>query len=166
MRPYWEAATYVIETLTMKLAPLDKDGLDLVFTIGQQKPVNRSGSGAAKAFAKIMEQKKPPAPRTADEEAKTDMAETFGIVFEDFLRSYKSKRMTLLVLTDGLWRGSRPERPVEEKIANFVRKAQSKSDNMEERRFSISFIRFGDYPDAIGRLTSLDDDFSSTYKVP
>ena len=166
MRPFWEAATFVVETLAMKLAPLDKDGLDLVFTIGQQKPLNTSGSFAAKVFGRHMQENKPRVPHTADEERKTDMTETFGIVFADFLKSRKSKRMTLLVLTDGLWRGSRPEQPVERKIANLVRRALSGGDNMEERRLSISFIRFGDYPDAIRRLTSLDDDFSSKYEVP
>ncbi|OQU97590.1 Protein kinase domain-containing protein isoform 2 [Cladophialophora immunda] len=165
MLRFWPAATYVLTTLAMKLAPLDDDGLDLVFTSGPQRSYQGQGRQAAKTFANQMEQKVPILPYSPALEVKTDMAETLGVVFDEYLRSRKDKRMTLLVLTDGLWRGTKAENPVGAKIAKFLGKAL-KGNHMDDRWFSISFIRFGDYPEAITRLNWLDDQFSNAHQVP
>jgi len=165
MLRFWTRAALVLETLALKLAPLDKDGLDLVFTSGPHRTYKGKGSQAAKGFTHLMDEKKPTFPTEPSAEVKTDMTETLGVVFDEYLRRRKSKRMTLLVLTDGLWRGTKTQESVETKIATFVRGALN-GRHMEDRRFSISFIRFGDYPEAIDRLQRLDDDFSRLYDVP
>lgn len=54
MRPFWKVATFVLETLTMKLAGLDDDGLDLVFTIGTDWNISNAGKTAVAKFAKAM----------------------------------------------------------------------------------------------------------------
>ncbi|OAP62701.1 hypothetical protein AYL99_01928 [Fonsecaea erecta] len=166
MLQFWPSVSFVLETLAMKLAPLDKDGLDLVFTSAPQKTHKGKGSQAGTRFVKLLVKKKPAFPQNAAEEVKTDMTETLGVIFNEYIRSNKNKRMTLLVLTDGLWRGTKCETAVETKIADFVRQTPLNGNHMEDRRFSISFIRFGDYPEAIARLQRLDDDFSGLYKVP
>ncbi|OAG42928.1 hypothetical protein AYO21_02879 [Fonsecaea monophora] len=165
MLHFWPEATDVLETLAMKLAPLDDDGLDMVFTSGPLRPYNKGGKKAASKFAGLMKEKTPAMPPDPTLEVKTDMTETLGVVFDEYLQSYKNKRMTLLVLTDGLWRGTKAENPVEVKIAKFLKKVLD-GNHMEDRRFSISFIRFGDYPEAVTRLSWLDDDFPKVYRVP
>jgi hypothetical protein len=167
MRPFWEVATFVLETLAMKLAGLDDDGLDLVFTIGQNRNIyNAKGRNVPTKFRKAMEIASPTMPARPDQKEKTDIGETLGQVFDDYLKSYKKKRMTLLVLTDGIWEGSVKERGVEKKIANFVGELLKRHGAMEDRRFSIEFIRFGEDVKAISRLRRLDNELEQEFKIP
>jgi hypothetical protein len=166
MGPFWKVATYVLETLAMKLAPLDEDGLDLVFTIGHEMPFNAKGKNASKEFRKQMDRAAPSPMRDSSGEKRTNMAETLGRVFTNYTNQTKSKRMTLLVLTDGRWRGTTKGNMVEDKIATFVKNPFVQKYGMEDRRFSISFIQFGDDQDAFERLKWLDDQWSEAYNLP
>jgi hypothetical protein len=167
MRPFWDVATYVLETLAMKLAGLDKDGLDLVFTTGQDWNIdNARGSGAPMKFRRAMERASPIVPDKPDLKLKTDMCETLGQVFQEYLTAHQKKKMTLLVLTDGIWEGSVRDKAVEKKIATFVEELVKRHGAMEDRRFSIEFIRFGDDANAISRLTGLDDGLEEEFRIP
>ncbi|OQV08585.1 hypothetical protein CLAIMM_12832 [Cladophialophora immunda] len=166
MGPFWKVATYVLETLAMKLAPLDEDGLDLVFTIGHEMPFNAKGKNAFKEFRKQMDRAAPSPVRDSSGEKRTNMAETLGRVFTNYTNQTKSKRMTLLVLTDGRWRGTTTGNTVEDKIATFVKNPFVHKYGLEDRWFSISFIQFGEDPDASKRLKWLDDELSEAYKIP
>lgn len=167
MRRFWEEATFVLETLAMKLAGLDDDGLDLVFTIGQDWNVcNAKRQNALARFKRAMENATPIMVDNFNQAEKTNMNETLGQVFDDYLKSNQRKRMTLLVLTDGIWQGSVKEKGVEKKIAGFVQELLRRQQTMEDRRFSIQFIRFGDDANAIKRLDGLDNQLSKDYKIP
>ncbi|EXJ79744.1 serine/threonine protein kinase [Capronia epimyces CBS 606.96] len=163
MLPFWGVATYVLETLTLKLAGLDEDGLDLVFTIGEEFNINNARrANSAARFQKAMQEMTPKDPGDADEEfLRTDMTAVLGRVFDEYLKTDRHKAMTLLILTDGLWLGSVKEDVVEKKIADFVKELNS----MEPRRFSIEFIRFGDDRTAIKRLEALDNAMEDRYGI-
>ncbi|EXJ80449.1 serine/threonine protein kinase [Capronia coronata CBS 617.96] len=172
MWPFWDVATYVLETLAMKLAGLDDDGLDLVFTIGDKYNLRNAKSWkTASLFRKAMKGAAPgPLPtaaagngqnETQEVLLRTDMTAVLGRVFDDYLETNRKRPMTLLILTDGLWLGSVKEDVVEKKIVDFVRKLNS----MEPRRFSIQFISFGDHPDAIRRLEGLDDEMEKRFGI-
>ncbi len=166
MSLFWNETTCVLETLTMKLAPLDKDGLDLVFTVGQEKPFNAKGKNAHKEFRKRMDWAAPSANSSASAERKTNMTETLGRVFSEYISQNKRKRMTLLVLTDGQWRGMPERTAVGKKIADFINSSFVQRHKMEDRRFSISFIQFGDDPYVSKLLKWLDDQWSTLYDLP
>ncbi|KAF2490635.1 hypothetical protein BU16DRAFT_622209 [Lophium mytilinum] len=155
MLPFWEVATFVAETLAMKLAGLDDDGLDLMCTLGDVNLENEKGLQAPINIRHAMDRARP----SSDGNAKTDMRETLEDIFEDFLgnrKLAKDRKMTLIVLTDGIWKGPVPLESVEAKIEEFVKQLNT----LKDRAFSIQFIRFGDDAEAIERLRRLDDDLS------
>jgi hypothetical protein len=164
MAPWWSITTFVLETLAMKLAGLDDDGLDLVFTIGKDSNVsNAKGTKAPEKFKKAMDSARPVEHIKPDERAKTDMGSTLSKIFNDYTSRSQRKGMTLIVLTDGIWENSVKEKGIEEIIAKFFQKLKSKT--MEVRKFSIEFIRLGDNPHAISRLKRLDDDLAEEYDI-
>ncbi|OCL07958.1 hypothetical protein AOQ84DRAFT_377203 [Glonium stellatum] len=166
MLPFWEAASYVLETLVMKLAGLDDDGLDLLFTIGEDHNIdNAKGIYAPSRFKKAMEAARPAEPTSPGLRDKTDMAATLGEIFDEYLRNHK-KKMTLIILTDGIWEGSVRPKSVENKIASFLRQLLKSLGTMEDRRFSIEFISFGNDEKGMLRLHRLDDELEREFKIP
>jgi hypothetical protein len=164
MTSWFAVATFVLETLAMKLAGLDEDGLDLVFTIGKDFNVaNAKGSKAPEKFKKAMSSARPVEPMRPDWRAKTDMGSTLSKLFNDYTSQHQKKGMTLIVLTDGVWEGSSKEQGIENLVAEFCGKL--KSTTMERRKFSIEFVRFGDDPQSIAKLKRLDDDLVKEYKI-
>lgn len=167
MHQFWDDVTYTVETLAMKLAGLDDDGLDLIFTVGQEENIeNVKGVNVHAKFRKAMDKKRPSQPIDPEMWVKTDMKETLSQIFDEYLQGSQGKRMTLMVFTDGLWEGTVTEKAVEEKIANFVRYLLQFRPRMEDRWFSIEFIRFGDNPKAISRLRRLDDELVEKFEIP
>jgi hypothetical protein len=161
MLPFWNVATYVLETLAMKLAGLDDDGLDLSFTLGDTTLENEKGLQAPVNFKSAMVNAKP---SSGGVEEKTDMRETLSEIFEEYLENKnagKARQMTLIVLTDGIWKGSVSPEGVEEKIAEFL----GNFGTLKDRAFSIQFVRFGDHADAIERLRRLDDEMPKKFGI-
>ena len=79
MLPFWAVASYVLETLVMKLAGLDEDGLDLLFTIGEEHNIsNAKGSNTPSKFKKAIDKAHPAKLTPQGKRYKTDMAATFG----------------------------------------------------------------------------------------
>lgn len=87
---------------------------------------------------------------------KTNMTETLQKVFDKYWRNI-SKRMTLIILTDGLWEGCAQENDVQNLIAGFITKLKARLNKTEKRWFSIQFVYFGENKNAIQRLQDLDD---------
>jgi len=165
MREFWEDVSFACLTLTMKLAGLDKDGLDLIFTGNQSWNVRNAEFKAAERFKTALGRAKPKQLRHGVPAIETDMATTLGEIFDEYLKNDRRKRMTLLVLTNGRWERNRDDRLVEETIADFVKKL-NKEGRTEKRRFTIQFISFGSDPTAIERLRSLDDELEREYNIP
>jgi hypothetical protein len=162
MEPYRWIATFVLETLVMKVAGLDDDGLDLVFTIGEDDlnasnvyPLNAPSIFKAK-MDKAWE-------RPHSDRYKTDMKQTLSKLFERYYRDSR-KCMTLIVLTDGVWPGTIPEDGVETSFVDFIQELRKSTGySAQSRRFTIQFVRFGDNQDAIEKLTRLDNDLKRVY---
>lgn len=162
----WEWVTFVLETLAMKLARIDEDGLDLVFTSGEE--YNLWDSHDASDFKLGMEKAEPKM-----ESPKTDMSVCLGKLTREYLEGgkYLSKALTLIVLTDGKWgvpaSSSREDRTAK-KIVDFVNaliKTAGRS-KVEDRWFSIQFISFADTADDYDYLKGLDSRLWKKNNIP
>jgi hypothetical protein len=166
MEPYWDEATYLLETLVMKAKPFDDDGMDLFFTLGQ---ASVKGKKDEKLFREKMRSQRP---KTASV-LKTDMVVPIEQIFKSYFKlldSYEDKyrkskkrtdpRLTLVILTDGMWAATEHS---DEVYHYMVKDLLPKLDERNILRFkqrpvSIEFVQFGDNDDATERLRALDDD--------
>jgi hypothetical protein len=152
MKQHWAVVTEVLITLAMKIGPLDKDGLDLSYAIGSKHNLRDiKGWGIPKAFKSSMQD----AGEKINHKYKTNMKETLERIFDTYTDT--SKKMTLIVLTDGLWEGCANEDDVEKLIASFITNLKPKLKKWESRWFSIQFVSFGENLRALERLQKLDD---------
>lgn len=152
MVPHWDNATCVLLTLAMKIGPLDKDGLDLVYTIGETHEARgKKGWGMPTEFENSMKLAK----RDMEDRDKTNMGQTLRKIFDGYTDF--RKKLTLIILTDGIWKGSTTENDVENSIVMFITNMKKKLKKFESRWFSIQFVYFGDNEQAIDRLQRLDD---------
>ncbi|KAB5540386.1 hypothetical protein GE09DRAFT_254884 [Coniochaeta sp. 2T2.1] len=176
----WEWATFLVETLAMKLARIDDDGLDLVFTSGAGAEYNLTKEKSASAFKLAMQRAEPKvhAPRT-------DMSICLGEISRSYWSKVHRKKLTLIIVTDGMWgllpssssgsgnsggSGSGParENPVDNKITNFLKdlRATVGESKVEDRWFSIQFISFATNPLAHAYLKFLDSGFWKKHGIP
>lgn len=158
----WWTVGRVLLALAMKIGGLDKDGIDLVYTIGEHKNLNNvKGRAIYGSFKTSLDD----AGKSISGSDRTSMRKTLGTIFSEYLKD-TSKRMTLIILTDGIWEGSRTADDVEKLIVEFVEKLQKQRRSMEQRWFSIQFVYFGDEDTAaISRLKSLDDNMKERFGI-
>lgn len=154
MREHWEAMETTLLTLAMKIGPLDKDGLDLDYTCGE---TNRVSGATNWNIRKVFRQSINKARSELDPSDKTDMAETLARIFDVYMRGTLQKRQTIIILTDGLWEGSKDWTAVEKEIAQHINAMREKLGRREHRWFTIQFISFGQNRAALDRLRDLDD---------
>jgi ribosomal protein S17E len=153
MVQYWDDVTTVLVTLAMKIGPLDKDGLDLVYTLGDAHNLHDvKGWEIPKKFKHSMDGTR----REIHERYKTNMGETLRKIFDNYLNI--NKKMTLIILTDGLWKGAASSDDVENLIAGFITNLNERLKKWESRWFSIQFVSFGEDEEALKRLDKLDND--------
>ena len=96
----------------------------------------------------------------------TDMRGSLGNIFDKYItdarrkKQYNSdiKNLTLIVLTDGKWEGTKNKEEVNRKIVYFSRELEGIIGNLKDRPVSIEFIQFGYDEDATYRLKALDND--------
>ncbi|KAI0011228.1 hypothetical protein F4779DRAFT_637390 [Xylariaceae sp. FL0662B] len=159
MSPFWETMTIVLETLVSKIDRLiDKNGLDIEFTIGNE--FNAGDVSGRQLLAKF---------KAAKQDAlwhqhsfETDMGKTLTHIFDQYL-SNTNRAMTLIVLTDGVWKGTLKSDVVETAIAEFLKK-KALTEKLERRWFTIQFISFGN--EGLEILKRLDDDMEHLYFIP
>ncbi|KAL6411749.1 protein kinase domain protein [Ilyonectria robusta] len=113
MRPHWNNVTTVLLALAMKIGPLDEDGLDLLYTIGERNSLNVRGRKIETKFRQSIES----AGDEIDDRSQTDMAATLSRIFDNYLKDF-SRRQTLLILTDRL--GRDPVGPMTLRLEDFV----------------------------------------------
>ena len=158
----------------MKLGGIDKDGLDLMFTLGEGTyDIRRAKTDAPDRFKTAMTKAWP----SSDfHSIATDMSHTLGQIFSNYLGRLQKKRTTLLIVTDGVWDGPTPKNrkgemevdKVETTIVDFIYKMEG-IRLLEKKYFTIQFIRVGDEKNAAERLQRFDDDLEKIYekkKVP
>lgn len=161
MMPHWTNSEMTLLTLAMKIGPLDKDGLDLRYTIGEHHELNNIKSwGIESRFRKSMSDTY----GRIDERDQTDMAATLSVIFDEYLKDY-SKRKTLIILTNGLWEGSALTEDVENVILEFISNLKSRIGSLKRRWFTIQFISYGNDEKALRRLQHLDDNLNAKYDI-
>ncbi|QDS74920.1 hypothetical protein FKW77_004200 [Venturia effusa] len=169
MGAHWQDVVFTLETLYLKLDGLDENGVDLIFTDRAKSACNKNElkkSSGRTLLVRSMYDAQPAAPDAIEERVRTNMKEVLSPIFQRYLTSRQNKRMTLIVLTDGVWEGSTTEEGVAEKIRDFYQSWHGKSRVVEDRWFSIQFVSFGDNATALRRLQVLDDDMAAIYKIP
>lgn len=159
MAQHWPNVLFTIETLYLKLDGLDKNSIDLFFTDRKKSSQNKEDlkrSWGRTSLLRSMNEAQPAAPNAYDERVRTNMREVLSPIFQKFMASRRDRRMTLIVLTDGVWEGSNNEDGVAQKITEFYKKWQLKGRVVEDRWFSIQFVSFGNDEAALHRLQVLD----------
>lgn len=157
MKLHWTNSEMTLLTLAMKIGPLDKDGLDLRYTIGEHHELNDIKSWRIEPrFRQSMSDTYD----RIDERDQTDMAATLSAIFDEYLKDF-SKKKTLIILTNGLWEGSALTEDVENVILEFIAKLKSKIGSLKRRWFTIQFISYGNDEKALRRLQHLDDNLNA-----
>ncbi|KAH7022266.1 kinase-like domain-containing protein [Ilyonectria destructans] len=157
MKLHWTNSEMTLLTLAMKIGPLDKDGLDLRYTIGEHHDLNHIKSW--KIESRFRQSMRDTYARI-DERDQTDMAATLSAIFDDYMKDF-SKKHTLIILTNGLWEGSGLTEDVENVILTFIADLKTKIGLLKRRWFTIQFISFGNDERALLRLQDLDDNLNA-----
>jgi hypothetical protein len=165
MREHWASATFVLQTLGMQIGPLDKDGLDLIFTRdpGTYARRNVKNFDIPKQFCAAME-----AGTKAGDNLpmyKTSMALALRNVLRGYIHGGMRKKLTLIVLTAGVWDGvpDDAEREVAAAIKDMM--SQCQQDFYPNRWFGIEFVSFGNDEAGLSRLQGFDDNMGR-FDVP
>lgn len=162
MLKHWPILTFVAETLCMKVAGLDKNGIDLRFTVGgrtRNRTKLRGENGRAQ-FRRSIHEAKPKIPVDEEHHARTDMKAVLHEIFKEW-RENERKATTLIILTDGVWESTIPSDAADKEIVAFAKEVQE-IKAFAPRHFSIGFVRFGE--DKKARLQRLDDELCNTHK--
>lgn len=147
---HWPILTFVVETLAKTAAGLDKDGLDLMFTVDSEtcnRP-NLKGKSGRLTLKDALRQAWPP--NTGNNDSHTNMGQVVSTIYNTW-KSKGRKATTLLILTDGNW-SEADENTLNTNILKFAHEDKQRAGN---RHFSIQLIRFGEQHKK--RLQWLDD---------
>lgn len=162
MRPQWKRAKLVLETLAMKIGPLDENGLDLLFTTGQDYwRENVRGFDIPPTFRAAMDDAQAP---EGERSVPTPMAQALNLILSEY-RNDMSKKLTIIVLTTGEWENGASD-DVERVVANNLQQMSMLPDFYVERWCTMEFVSFGHNEPALRRLQDLDDRFSQRYGIP
>jgi hypothetical protein len=153
----------------MKLARLDEDGLDLVFTGSAN--LNLVGCKTPSELKSRMDRVAPELDPMV-----TDMAGCLSRIFSTYRqdRKYARRALTLIVLTDGMWsvsaskeRGNKVEETIVDLVSELMKISQDLNHKVKHRRwFSIQFISFATNPTAHANLKHFDSVMWKERNIP
>ena len=155
MVEHWDSVVNLFEGLSYILKDVDKNGLDLFFTISR---LHAESEKHTSALVTMVEKRKP-----TDRNAKTEINFRLTHILDKYKAKLddnswwtkKPKPLSLYILTNGIWEDEcRPEIP----IMNTVRKLEDLRKDREQ--IGIQFISFGNDPKGLERLRHLDDDIT------
>lgn len=149
-----------LETLASMIGSLDKDGLDIEFTLGKHlntsnAPVRKLLERFDKAWDEALQPQDPS--RTG-----TDMAIILSQIFFAYLGN-TAKPMTLIVFTDGVWDGTVSDEDVERSIVEFLGNPAIDEKPESLRWFSIEFVSYGQ--EGVRKLEKFDDELETKYGI-
>ena len=161
MKRHWAWTKFLLRTLVQKVAGQDENGLDLSFTLGQQKLENERSM--SKRWERRMKEAEPMS------ESRTNMKAPLHEILSGYLQRVKHqqryqptkqcRKLTLIIMTDGVWAGmGKNQHAVNDIIVKFIHDLESLVGDLVDRPVSIEFIQFGDDPEATYRLQRLDTD--------
>jgi hypothetical protein len=161
MGPYWDEATFLLETLVNKASPFDPDGMDLYFTFGKEGVTREKHSSA---FRRSMGRAKPSNSEVTSTDMTSALERIFEAYFNDVLERRRKKKspkedLTLIVLTDGVWDATDDKEEVGRYIVTVLERLEKlEIGGFKKRPVSIEFVQLGNDDDATERLRALDDD--------
>lgn len=179
MSRFWAHASYLLKVLAWRSLGYDEDGMELKFTSGSKKNnLEPKRNQEVSDFEKKMNAAKP---NPNGEYVMTDMKANLALILEQHIKdnvnnqwTKGTRRLTILVLTDGLWEAMRNEEEVDNYLVEFIVNKipdshweldKSTSTHLGQksapRPISIQFIRFGHHPKAIARLDRLDNELKN-----
>jgi hypothetical protein len=166
MRQHWARATYVVETLGMKLASMDSDGVELLFTRGcdRYKRTDVKGFDVLGQFGEAMRLAEAGENRAMYH---TDVSHALFEVLSEYRRDM-SKKLTVVVLTTGEWE---KEGDVMSEVGTVLASAigaiyKARQEFCRERRCTTQFIPFTDNHEALQRLRDLGDKLCRKHRLP
>lgn len=134
-----------------------------------QTPANEPNSG-------FIPPESIPRAATASTASSNETSENINEVLYGILRNWSTsfmkkekKKLTLIVLTDGVWSGVHKKGIVANGITHAVETAQGKGSlrkQLGQRGLSIQFVRFGNDVEAIRELDYMDDNLTGTDGQP
>lgn len=153
MLKHWPIVIFVAETLAKKASGLDKDGVDLMFTIdnAEHHRFGLKGEEGREKFRKALYAAQPD--NSDSMEHHTDMHHTLSEIVTRWTEK-GCKPTTLIILTDGIWRRTMTGL-VDNVIINLAQEV-TKHQRAGKRKFGIQFIRFDEC--CVEKLTKLDDE--------
>jgi hypothetical protein len=161
MIQHWDEVTFVLATLVMKAEKQDPDGMDLYFTCSKH---SLKGTDKVKQFREVVGKALP------QKGFKTDMDVSLKKILDQYLLTWETRKKyrssgprdrTIIVFTDGIWKGMTDQQQVFNLVVDFYNRFTStvgRKLNSEKREVSIEFVQFGADVDASARLRRLDDD--------
>lgn len=160
MESHWGKVRFVLETLLLKAEGLDPDGVDLMFTLGKVKVDPTKDKTIEKIMKKFDNTEAKPGPGCY-----TAMQRTLQLIFDEYFKkssTLKNNKITIIVLTDGLWAGTLNKEEVNNTIVTFARKLEQHLGRAPtERPVSLEFVQFGKDPEATFRLKRLDNELKN-----
>jgi hypothetical protein len=156
MFEHWPVVVFVAETMVKRAAGLDRNGVDLRFTIAgnEHNKYRLKRDVGRREFRAALDAAAPD--NTDNNESQTDMFATLDEIVQNWKDSGKPAT-TLLILTDGKWRRTM-QNLVDDIILRLAEEATSK--HVGKRTFGIQFIRFGE--DCAEKLRKLDNELCKT----
>lgn len=156
MSPYWNSVITVVRLLAYLLKQTDDDGMDLYFTISQEKHnAKKSSDLVQKLQGKSCRGTSEIGSRLSTilhqyqmylQEPVPNRWSLFGKA-----KPKAKKALNVYILTDAIWQ---PHSDATEPIASLI--TMLKKLDYPRKQVGIQFIRFGDDPDGIRKLEYLD----------
>ncbi|KAL1880072.1 hypothetical protein Daus18300_001435 [Diaporthe australafricana] len=198
MAEHWIHVKDIVSVLVALLYGQDDDGIDLYFTSSKQlvgtfdepkqfvEEMNkhRPSHGTHCKVVSPVHDPQPdflppdsiPRATTASTASSNELNENITEVLDGILETWsknfmvnEKKKLTLIILTDGVWPGVSNKATLIAGIIHTLERAQNKKmlrKQLEERGLSIQFVRFGYDEAAIGALESLDNNLIGTDGQP
>ncbi|KAK3365510.1 hypothetical protein B0T24DRAFT_636000 [Lasiosphaeria ovina] len=194
MDEYWLWAMDLVSVLVAFLYGQDDDGMELYFTSSRApvgsfhepkqfieamsrmkpKPRSRLGGSPSAPTPSALPPGSPFIMRTgttsttsSNQLDQEDIRESLAEILEQWGRKHakkEKKKLTLIILTDGVWPGISKKETVANEIIRALEKWQDKvplKEQLGSRGLSIQFVRFGDDPKAIEILDWMDNELST-----
>ncbi|KAH7128547.1 hypothetical protein B0J11DRAFT_273614 [Dendryphion nanum] len=158
MATHWPIVEFVAQTIAMKVAGLDEDGIDVKFTVGQYDAHGLAGLAGLGRLKDQLRLARPRPPNNDGERHQTDMSSVLEAIFNSYWTKKHFKATTVIVLTDAVWVPTQPPSLVNEAIVKFATEIQNHPRRFNSRHFTIGFIRFGDEKAEKLKLKHLDDE--------
>lgn len=166
MARHWPMLRDLVAVLVALLRNQDDNGMDFYFTSSK---IKYGPFKEPKDFLDTINQMKPK--RTvlrniiAESESKEradDIREALSQVLNLIGDSGYDRKLTLIILTDGIWRGVSQKRTVANLIVSCIERWGDRDPNLlENRGLSLQFVQFGDDKDATDEFKYMDDEIAT-----